>query len=106
MDSSEVFPPFLDMLRRCPVLEEMFICLEISDVGSLVPIRPPGIPLHHLRKLLLHSFEMENIEYLLCSLDFPTHGTAIHLNEVGLGPGEECLVSNAQRVFTIDHSCL
>lgn len=93
------FPAFLDMLRRCPVLEEMVLWWNIWDVAPAEPNRSPTVPLHRLRKLLLRSFSTGNIKYLLRSLAFMTNEVAIHLNAVNLETEGEDFVSELQTVF-------
>lgn len=93
------FLPFFDMLRRCPVLEEMFVRWNLWDVVPATSIRPPTIPFPRLRKLLLHSFYIQNIEYLLQSFEFMTDEIAIHLSDVSRVPEDEHLISRIQTVF-------
>ena len=100
------FLPFFDMLRRCPALEEMFVWW---NTWSMAPptstTRPPTIPLHRLRKLLLRSFRIENIQYLLHSLELVNNGIAIHLSDVNLEGDEEHFVPRIQAVFQNHNPC-
>ena len=87
--------PFFDMLRRCPVLEEMYV----SWCGwglELVPPQTPTVPLHHLRKLLLRSFPVDIIGYLLHTFDLRTNGIAVHLEGVRF---ENRTASDVQTMF-------
>jgi len=97
------FLPFFDMLRRCPVLEEMFI-LWNGWGTQLEPPQFPIVPLHRLRKLLLRSFRVENIKYLLHAFDLRTNGIAIHLSGVNPGLEENGAVSDIQTIFPNDNS--
>jgi len=97
------FLPFFDMLRRCPVLEEMFI-LWNGWGTDLEPPQFPTVPLHRLRKLLLHCFRVENIKYLLHTFDLKTNGIAIHLSGVNPGLEENGTISDIQAVFPYDTS--
>ena len=97
------FLPFFDMLRRCPVLEEMFI-LWNGWAMDLEPPESPTVPLHRLRKLLLRSFRVENIKYLLHTFDLKANGIAIHLSGVNPGLEENGTISDIQAVFPYDNS--
>jgi hypothetical protein len=97
------FPSFFEMLRRCPVLEEIFVWWNVWDVVTEMPAQLPTVPLHHLRKLLLHSFCVENAKYLLHVLDFGASEIAIHLEQVDL-EDEEDTVAKIQTVFPEDNS--
>lgn len=95
--------PLFDMLRRCPVLEEMFI--SWGGWGEqLEPPQLPAVPLHRLRKLLLRSFRVENIKCLLRVFDLRTDGIAIHLS--GVFPGREGsdTIAGVQAMFPNDNS--
>ena len=98
------FLPFFDMLRHCPVLEEMFVWWNIWDVVRETPAQLLTVPLHRLRKLLLRSFRIENIEYLLRTFEFGANRTAVHLNEVDLGRNGEDSIARIQMVFPNDNS--
>lgn len=91
------FHPFFDMLRRCPVLEDMVLFSDGGDV-QLVPPQLPTIPLHHLRKLLLHSFSVESLNYFLRIFDLGTNGIAIHLSNVDIPEGDDP-TSSIQTLF-------
>ena len=95
------FLPFFDMLRRCPVLEEMFI-LWNGRSTDLEPPQFPTVPLHRLRKLLLRAFRVENIKYLLHTFDLKANGIAIHLSGVNPGLEENATISDIQTVFPYD----
>ena len=97
------FLPFFDMLRRCPALEEMFV----SWAGwgtSLEPPQLPTVPLHSLRKLLLQSFRVDNIKYLLHTFDLKPNGIAIHLSDVHPGHEGGRTISDIQSMFPTDNS--
>ena len=98
------FLPFFDMLRHCPVLEEMFVWWNIWDVVRETPAQLLTVPLHRLRKLLLRSFRIENIGYLLRTFEFGANRTAVHLNEVDLGRNGEDSIARIQMVFPNDNS--
>ena len=90
--------PFFDMLRRCPVLEEMY--LSWSGWGPhLVPPQTPTVPLYSLRKLFLRSFRVDVIKYFLHTFDLRTNGTAVHLS--GVDPSHEAnsTISDIQTMF-------
>ena len=70
------------MLRRCLVLEEMFLRWSTWSVASALPTQLPTIPLHHLRKLLLHSIRTDSIKCLLHAFDFKANGIVIPLSDV------------------------
>jgi hypothetical protein len=72
---------FFDMLRRCPVLEEMSILWFGQDV-QLVPPQLPTVPLHRLRKLLLKCPRLNNLRYFLQIFDLKADGIVINLSEV------------------------
>lgn len=93
--------PFFDMLDRCPVLEEMFLSWGNWAVHPEPP-QLPTVPLHRLRRLLLHSFYVENVKYLLRAFDLKTDGVAIHLN--GVHPRHEGIttISDIQAMFSND----
>ena len=96
------FLSFFDMLRRCPVLEEMFI--SWGGWGTqLEPPQLPTVPLPHLRKLLLHSFCVGNIKSLLHAFDLKTNGIAIHLSDV-YPSREEGVATDIQTMFPSDNS--
>ena len=97
------FLPFFDMLRRCPVLEAMFI-LWNGRGADLEPPQFPTVPLHRLRMLLLRSFRVENIKYLLHTFDLKANGIAIHLSGVNPGLEENGTISDIQAVFPYDTS--
>ena len=103
MGSRSEFLPFFNMLRRCPALEEMFIWWNTWDVASTASVQVSPIPLHHLRKLLLYSFCVENIKYLLHTFDLGENEVAVHLSEVELAH-EVSLVSIVQTIFANDNS--
>jgi len=96
--ASSDFPLFFDMLRRCPVLEEMFVFWGSLDV-ILVPSQLPTVPLHRLRKLLLRSVRATNIKYLLHVFDLRADGIAIHLS--GVNPTRDGVntISDVQTIF-------
>ena len=90
--------PFFDMLRRCPVLEEMY--LSWSGWGPhLVPPKTPTVPLYSLRKLFLRSLRVDVIKYFLHTFDLRTNGTAVHLS--GVDPSHEAnsTISDIQTMF-------
>ena len=92
------FLPLFDMLRRCPVLEELFLFWG----GWGPPLEPPQfptIPLHRLRKLLLRSFPLEKIKYFLHTFDLRANGVAIHLSGVNPSPGGDNGISDVQSMF-------
>ena len=96
------FLPFFDMLRRCPVLEEMFLFWNGRDV-RLVPPQLPTVPLHHLRKLVLSSLRIENLKYFLRIFDLKANGIVIHLSGVNT-PLKDNSIPNIQAMFPKNHS--
>ena len=89
---------FFDMLRRCPVLEEMFV--SWGGWGpELKPQQHPTVPLHHLRKLLLRSFPIERIKHLLHTFDLKTNGIAVHLSGVNPSGEGDGAISDIQAMF-------
>jgi len=96
------FLPFFDMLRRCPVLEEMFLSWSGRDV-RLVPPQLPTVPLHHLRKLVLSSLRVENLKYFLRIFDLKAHGIVIHLSGVNT-PLKDNSIPSIQAMFPNNHS--
>ena len=98
------FLPFFDMLRRCPLLEEMFLFLDRWG-RRIEPHESPTVPLRHLRKLFLRSFTVGGIKYLLHIFDLRTNGIAIHLSGVYPGPYEGRTISRIQAMFPEDDSC-
>ena len=99
------FIPFFEMLRRCPALEEMFVQWNTWGMTPEISARPPTVPLHRLRKLLLRSSRIEHIRYLLHSLDLKKDGIAIHLSDVGFRVDEEYTASRIQTAFPDDDPC-
>lgn len=97
------FHPFFDMLRRCPALEEMFVSWGGWYVQLESP-KLPTIPLHHLRKLLLHSFCIGNIKSFLHTFDLKANGIAIHLSGVDSSPQGDGGLSDIQSIFPNDNS--
>ena len=95
------FLPFFDMLRRCPVLEEMFLSWNGRDV-RLAPPQLPTIPLHHLRKLVLSSLRVENLKYFLRIFDLKADGIVIHLSGVNT-PLKDDSIPNIQAMFPNNH---
>ena len=95
------FLPFFDMLRRCPVLEEMFVSWSGRDPPPPPP-QLPTVPLRHLRKLFLHLCTVGNIRYLLHSFDLRANGIAIHLSSVH--PQGNYSISDIQTIFPNDNS--
>ena len=94
--------PFFHMVQRCPKLEELFILWDQSEMVPAEPSQPPVVPLHHLRKLLLRSFRIENIKYLLRIFDLRTNGIAIHLCDVHPGHVGGSSIPTIQTVFPND----
>ena len=102
--SRSEFPPFFDVLRRCPALEEMFVWWITRDVAlATASIQVPPIPLRHLRKLTLHSFCVENIRYLFHLFEFGENEVAVHLREVEFAHDEVPSVSIVQTIFANDN---
>ena len=93
------FLPFLDMLRRCPTLEEMYIWWNLYDIVPPTTAQTPTVPLPRLRKLLLRSFCFQNAKYLLHSFDLMADGIAIHLSDMNLGAEDNNFISRIQTVF-------
>jgi hypothetical protein len=60
--------------------------------------------LHHLRKLLLRSFDVESLKYLLHTFDLRANGIAIHLSGVNPGPQRRSAISDIQAMFPSDNS--
>ena len=97
------FHPFFDMLCRCPALEEMSVSWGGWGVQLESP-QFPTVPLHHLRKLLLHNFRVGNIGSFLHNFDLKADGVAIHLSGVYPGPQENSVISGIQTIFPNDNS--
>ena len=97
------FYPFFDMLRRCPALEEMFVSWGGWGVQLESP-QLPTVPLHRLRKLLLHSFHVGNAKSFLHNFDLKADGIAIHLRGVRPDPQENSAISDIQLIFPNDNS--
>ena len=97
------FLPFFDMLRRCPALEEMFVSWGGWGM-QLEPPQHPTVPLHRLRKLLLHNFRLGNIKSLLHTLDLKANGIAVHLSSVYPGSEGNNTISDIQAMFPNDNS--
>jgi len=95
--------PFFDMLRRCPALEEMFVSWGGWGVQLESP-HSPTVPLHRLRKLLLHAFRVGNVKSFLHNFDLKANGIAIHLSSVYPGPQGNSLISDIQTIFPNDNS--
>jgi len=96
------FLPFFDTLRRCPVLEEMFLLWD--GWGLSLPPQPPTVTLHRLRKLLLHSIRTDNLKYFLHAFDLRTDGIAIHLSGMSPPYGRNDSIYGIQGVFPNDNS--
>jgi len=97
------FYPFFDMLRRCPVLEEMFVSWGGWGVQLELP-QFPTVPLHHLRKLLIHAFPIGIVRSFLHNFDLKADGIAIHLSGVYPGVRGHCVISDIQTIFSNDNS--
>ena len=100
------FLPFFDMLRRCSALEEMFVSWAGWRV-SLEPPQSPTVPLYSLRRLLLQSVRLDNIDnikYLLHTFDLKPNGIATHLSDAYPGHEGSTTISDIQSMFPIDDS--
>lgn len=102
MQKHSEFLPFFDMLRRCPVLEEMFLSWSGQSV-QLVPPQLSTVPLHHLRKLFLCSPCVNNFKYFLQIFDLKVDEIAIRLSGVNIPPHGD-LIHVIQAMFPNNHS--
>ena len=94
--------PFFDVLRWCPLLEEMFLSGDAENERYALMEPQPTIPLHHLRKLRMSSIFLWDLGYIFRLLDLKPDGIAIHMS--GIRASLRNRVFPVEDVFPDDNS--
>ena len=84
----EELPQLLQMLRRSPNLEELY--LRQHEYSRSIDDPPPNLgptfPAHSLRKLRLHNFSNEATVCILSTMRLQPNGVAVHISDTVMTP--------------------